>query len=45
MRSLPSEGLKLACGLALGYGLLIVYVAIFDLALLPIAQVITEWLS
>ena len=44
MRSWASEGLKIACGLVLGYGLLFVYVAIFDLALLPIVQVITEWL-
>jgi hypothetical protein len=40
MKSFVSSGLKITCGITLGYALLFLYVSIFQVALWPLAQII-----
>jgi hypothetical protein len=44
MRWIPGVS-KAVFGLVLGYALLFVYVSIFQLGLLPIAQAISSWIA
>ena len=38
-----SDALKIACGVVVGYGLVIVYAAVFQLLVLPAVAWLTGW--